>query len=57
MEHIDKDEMCNISVQYNDSRMDLDSPEATQSIGAAIAFVVVIFGWAINKIFRKDLLW
>ena len=57
MEHIDKGEMFNISGSYNDNRIDLDYPEAAQSIGAAIAFVVVIIGWAINKIFRRDLLW
>ena len=57
MEHIDKGEMFNISGSYNDDQIDLDYPEAAQSIGAAIAFVVVVIGWAINKIFRRDLLW
>jgi hypothetical protein len=57
MEPIDKGEMFNISGPYNDNRIALDYPEAAQSIGAAVAFVVVIFGWAINKIFRRDLLW
>jgi len=56
MEHIDKGEMFNISVPYNDSRFDPDHPEVAQSIGAAIAFVVVIIGWAISKIFGRDLL-
>jgi hypothetical protein len=57
MEHIDKGEMFNISVPYNDNRLDLDYPEVAQSIGAAMAFFVVIIGWAINKIFGRDLLW
>ncbi len=57
MEHIDKGEIFNIPGPYNDNRIDLDYPETAQSIGAAIAFVVVILGWVINKIFRKDLLW
>lgn len=57
MEHVDKGEIFNISGPDNDNRIDLDYPEALQSIGAAIAFAVVILGWAINKIFRRDLLW
>ena len=56
MEHINKGKFFNISGPDNDNRIGLDYPEALQSIGAAIAFVVVILGWAINKIFRKDLL-
>jgi len=57
MEHIDKGEMFNIPGPYsNDNRIDLDYSAAAQSIGAALAFVVVVFGWAINKIFRRDLL-
>lgn len=57
MEHIDKGEICNISSPYINDRIYFDYPEAAQRIGAAIAFIVVIFGWAISKIFRKDLLW
>ena len=57
MEHVGKGELSNISGLYNENRVDLDYREAAQNIGAAIAVVVVIFGWAINKIFRRDLLW
>jgi hypothetical protein len=56
MEYIDKGEMFSRSVPYNDNRFDPDHPEVAQSIGAAIAFVVVIIGWAISKIFGRDLL-
>jgi hypothetical protein len=58
MEHIDGSEMFNVSGPYDDSRIDLDFlGAAAQSIGAAVAFLVVIIGWAIHKIFGKDLLW
>ena len=57
MEHIDTSGMFNISDMYNDNRIDRDYPEAVQSIGTAIAIVVVIVGWAINKMFRKEVLW
>ncbi len=56
MEHIEKSEMFDMSVPYNDNRFDSDHPEIAQSIGAAIAFVVVIIGWAISKMFGRDLL-
>ena len=56
MERVDKGEVFNISGSYSDNRINLDYPEAVQSIGAALAFVVVILGWAINKIFRRDLM-
>jgi hypothetical protein len=56
MEHINKGEMFNMSVPYNDNRFIPDHPEVGQSIGAGIAFVVVIIGWAISKIFGRDLL-
>ena len=55
MEHIDKGAMFSLS--DSNKRIEWDYPHAAQSIGVAIAFVVVIFGWAINRIFRKDLLW
>ena len=54
MEDIDKGAM--FSPSGNNKRIELDYPHAAQSIGVAIAFIVVIFGWAINKIFKKDLL-
>ena len=57
MEHVDKSAMFNISGHYNDAQIHLDCPDSAQSIGAAIAFVVVIIGWAINKIFGRELLW
>ena len=57
MEHVDKSEMFNISCQHDDIRIHLDYSDAAQNIGATIAFVVVIFGWAVNKIFRRDPLW
>jgi hypothetical protein len=57
MEHTDTSGMFNISGPYNDNRIDLDYPEAVQSIGTAIAIVVVVIGWAINKMFRKEVLW
>jgi hypothetical protein len=56
MESVDKGEVFNISGSCNDNRIDHDYPEVVQSIGAALAFVVVILGWAINKIFRRDLM-
>ena len=56
MEYIDKGEMFSRPVPYSDNRFDPDHPEVAQSIGAAIAFVVVIIGWAISKIFGRDLL-
>jgi hypothetical protein len=57
MEHIDTSGMFNISGLYNDNRIDPDYPEAVQTIGTAIAIVVVVIGWAINKMFRKEVLW
>ena len=57
MEYIEKNEMVTASGSCNDNLTHLDYPGMAQSIGAAIAFVVVIIGWATNKIFRKDLLW
>ena len=56
MEHIEKSEMFDMSVPYNDNRIDMDYPDAAQNIGAVFAFVVVIIGWAISKIFGRDLL-
>jgi hypothetical protein len=56
MEHIDTSGMFNISGLYNDNRIDPDYPEAVQTIGTAIAIVVVVIGWAINKMFRKEVL-
>lgn len=57
MEHIDKHDKFKISHSCNDNLIDLHYSEVAQSIGAAIAVLVVILGWAINKIFRRDLLW
>ncbi len=56
MEYIDKGETFCRSIPYNDNQFDPDHPEIAQSLGAAIAFVVVIIGWAIGKIFGTDLL-
>jgi len=55
MEHIDKGAMFSLS--SNNKRIEPDYPEAILNMGVAIAFVVVFFGWVINKIFRRDLLW
>jgi hypothetical protein len=57
MEHIDTSGMFNIPGPHDANRIDLDYPEAVQGIGTAIAFVVVIIGWAINKMFGKEVLW
>ncbi len=57
MEHIDTNGMFNMSGPYDDNRIDPDLPKAMQSIGTAIAVVVVVIGWAINKMFRKEVLW
>jgi len=56
MEHIEKSEIFDLSVPYNHNRIDLDYPELAQSIGAAIAFILVIIGWGISKVFGRDLL-
>ncbi len=56
MESVDKGEVFNMSGSCSDNRINLDYPEAVQNIGAALAFVVVILGWAISKIFRRDLM-
>jgi len=56
MEQIDKGEMFGMTVPYDDDRFDLAYPGKAQSIGAVIAFVVVIVGWAISKMFGRDLL-
>ena len=56
MESVDKGEVFNISGSYRDNRSYLDSPGPVQSIGATLAFVVVILAWAINKIFGRDLM-
>lgn len=48
MQHSDKGEMFNTSAPSNDNRIHLDYPEAVQSIGAVIAFVVVIIGWTLS---------
>jgi hypothetical protein len=57
MEYIEKGEMVTASGSCDDNLTHLDYPGMAQSIGTAIAFVVVIIGWATSKIFRKDLLW
>jgi hypothetical protein len=57
MERTDTSGMFNISGPHNDNRIDLDYPEAGQNIGTAIAIVVVVIGWTINKMFRKEVLW
>ena len=54
MEHINRGALFTLS--DNNKRIELDYPDAIPSIGVAIAFVVVFLGWAINKIFRRDLL-
>ena len=56
MESVDKGKIFSISDSYCDNRIYLDSPGPVQSIGAALAFVVVILAWAINKIFGRDLM-
>ena len=56
MAHIHKSELFGISASYNDERLGPAYPGIAQSIGAAIAFVVVIIGWAVSKLSGRDLL-
>jgi hypothetical protein len=57
MEHTDSSGIFNISDPYNDHPIDLAYPGMLQNVGTAIAIVVVLIGWAINKMFRKEVLW
>jgi hypothetical protein len=56
MERIDTSRMFNISIPYDDKRIDPDYREAAQFIGTASAIIVVVIGWAINKMFGKEVL-
>jgi hypothetical protein len=57
MEHTDTSGIFNISGPYNDNRIEMAYPGMIQSIGTAIAIVVVVIGWAINKLFGREVLW
>ena len=57
MERTDTNGIFTISGPYNDNRIELAYPGMIQSIGTAMAIVVVVIGWAINKLFRKEVLW
>ena len=35
-------------------RKGLDDPDAEQSLGVIMAFVVIIIGWTVHKIFGSD---
>jgi hypothetical protein len=57
MENINTSGMFNISRLYSDNQIDPHYPEAIQNIGTAIAIIVVVIGWAINKMFRREVFW
>lgn len=57
MEPTDTSGIFTISGPYNDNRLETAYPGMIQSIGTAMAIVVVVIGWAINKLFRKEVLW
>jgi hypothetical protein len=56
MERVGKGEIFGIPGSYGDNRVGLAPLGPVQGIGAALAFVVVILAWAINKIFGRDLM-
>lgn len=57
MEHTGTSGIFTISGPYNDHRIQPAYPGTIQSIGTAIAIVVVVIGWAINKMFGKEVFW
>jgi hypothetical protein len=57
MEHTGTNGIFTISGPYNDHRIHPAYPGMIQSIGTAIAIVVVVIGWAINRMFGKEVLW
>ena len=56
MAHTRESELFGISASPHDEPADPVHSGIAQGIGAALAFVVVIVGWAIGKLFGRDLL-
>lgn len=57
MEHTGAGGIFTISGPYNDHGNEPAYPGMIQSVGTAIAIVVVVIGWAINKMFGREVLW
>ncbi|MHB8907934.1 MAG: hypothetical protein ACYDAA_03560 [Syntrophales bacterium] len=56
MEHTGTSGIFTISRPYNDNRITPAYPGVVQSIGTVMAVIVVVIGWAINKMFGKEVL-
>lgn len=56
MEHTGTSGIFTISRPYNDNRITPAYPGIVQSIGTVMAIIVVVIGWAINKMFGKEVL-
>lgn len=57
MEHTGTSGIFTISGQCSDHGNEPAYPGMIQGIGTAIAIVVVVIGWAINKMFGREVLW